>query len=96
MFRGFKLKHSKPRKVVFEHYAPQARKVQLAGSFNDWNPLKTPLQEEEKGKWKALLELPPGRYEYRYWVDNSWQNDQRSVECVPNPFGTWNCVITVH
>lgn len=95
MFRGFKSKASKPRKVIFEHYAPQAEKVQLAGNFNDWDPSKTPLRHEGRGKWKVVLELPSGRYEYRFWVDGAWQNDQRTGECVPNPFGTWNCVMEV-
>lgn len=95
MLPGFKSKDLKPRKVAFEHYAPQAEKVELSGSFNDWNPAKTPLNHEGDGRWRAVLELPPGRYEYRYRVDDVWQNDQRPVECIPNPYGTWNCVIEV-
>lgn len=82
-------------KVQFEFYAPQAQKVQVAGSFNAWNPSQTPLKKERDGKWKATLKLEPGRYEYRYWVDGDWQNDQRPVECAPNPFGSWNCILEV-
>ena len=84
----------KVSKITFEFYAPQAQKVQVAGTFNDWNPSKTPLKKE-RDKWKTTLGLPPGRYEYRYWVDGDWQNDQRPVECAPNPFGTWNCILEV-
>ena len=83
------------QKVAFEFYAPQAEKVQIAGTFNDWNPSKTPLKKERDGKWKGAVELAPGRYEYRYWVDGNWQNDQRPVECAPNPFGTWNCILEI-
>jgi 1,4-alpha-glucan branching enzyme len=79
------------KKVGFEFYAPQAQQVQVAGNFNGWTPSKTPLKQERDGKWKATLELTPGRYEYRFWVDGSWQNDQR----VPNPFGTWNCILEI-
>lgn len=82
-------------KVDFEYYAPQSKKVQLAGSFNGWKPAETPLKKERDGKWKLSLNLPPGRYEYRYFVDGDWQNDQRPVECVPNAFGSWNCVVEV-
>lgn len=96
MFSGFKSKAAKPRKVTFEHYAPGAEKVELSGSFNGWNHAQTPLVHDGKGRWKVVLELMPGRYEYRYRVDGGWQNDQRPVECIPNPFGTWNCVIEVH
>lgn len=83
------------KKVVFEYYAPQAQKVELGGTFNDWNPSRNPLKKEKNGKWKAELELPAGRFEYRYRVDEDWQNDQRPVECVPNAFGTWNCVLEI-
>ena len=95
MFPTFKSKTSAKKKVTFEHYAPGAQKVQLAGSFNGWNPAKTSLKHQGNGKWKVTLDFPPGRYEYRYCVDGDWQNDQRTVECVPNPFGTWNCVLKI-
>jgi 1,4-alpha-glucan branching enzyme len=83
------------KKVEFEYYAPQASKVKLAGTFNGWNAEDTPLKKDHTGTWKLSLNLPPGRYEYRYLVDGSWQNDQRPSECVPNAFGSWNCVVEV-
>ena len=83
------------KKINFEYYAPQAFNVKLAGNFNGWNADETPLKKDHTGTWKLSLTLPPGRYEYRYLVDGSWQNDQRPVECIPNAFGTWNCVVEV-
>lgn len=77
----------------FEYCAAEAKEVAVAGTFNDWKPV--PLKPNGKGKWALSLKLKPGRYEYRYFVDNTWQNDQRTVECVPNAFGTWNCVLEV-
>jgi 1,4-alpha-glucan branching enzyme len=85
----------KEKKVDFEYFAPQARTVSLAGTFNRWNTETCPLKKGRDGKWKVSLSLAPGRYEYRYFVDRVWENDQRTVECVPNAFGSWNCVITV-
>ena len=82
-------------KIELEFFAPEAKKVQIAGDFNNWNPEKAPLKKASDGKWRIALQLKPGRYEYRYFVDGNWQNDQRSVECVPNVFGTWNCVVKV-
>ena len=92
----FRKGNAKSKKVTFQFYAPQAQAVALSGDFNDWNPSKTPLKKERDGKWKTELDLAPGRYEYRYWVDGDWQNEQNPVECVPNPFGTWNCVLEIH
>ena len=83
------------KKVTFEYFAPQAKKVQLAGDFNGWNAQKTDLKKGKNGKWDATLNLSPGRYQYRFCVDDNWQNDQKPVECIPNPYGTWNCVIEV-
>ena len=90
-----KSKASAGKKIMFEYYAPQAKKVELAGTFNGWNASKNPLKKDKQGKWKGELALSSGRYEYRYWVDGNWQNDQRPVECVPNPYGTWNCVLQI-
>ena len=83
------------RRIEFEYFAPEAKEVQLAGSFNNWDQKATPLRKGPEGRWSVSIHLQPGRYEYRYLVDNLWQNDQRSVECVPNAFGSWNCVIEV-
>ena len=83
------------KKAAFEYYAPQARMVYLAGTFNDWDLQACPLNKDRMGKWKAELSLPIGRHEYRYLVDGVWENDQRPVECVPNAFGSWNSVVTV-
>ena len=88
-------KNKLERRVDFEYFAPQAQKVGLAGTFNEWDPSEAPLKRDREGRWKVSLSLPPGRYEYRFQVDDSWQNDQRPVECVPNPFGSWNCVLEI-
>lgn len=84
------------RTIYFELYAPEAGSVHLAGNFNGWDPAQNPLKKYDKGIWKTGVALPPGRYEYRYKVDDSWQNDPSAAEFAPNAFGTWNCVIEVH
>ena len=81
--------------VEFKFYAPQAKKVSVGGSFNGWNPGKTPLKKDANGNWKASVVLGLGRYEYRYLVDGDWQEDQEAGERVPNAFGSWNCVLQV-
>ena len=89
-------KKNKPEKeVTFEFYAPSAKEVSLAANFNNWDAAKNPLKKNGGGKWRLSLSLQPGRYEYRYLVDGNWENDQRPVACVPNAFGSWNCVVEV-
>ena len=85
----------KVRDVLFEFYAPQAKKIFVAGSFNDWSERAHPLKKAKDGKWSVAVALKPGRYEYRFLVDGIWESDQKPVESVPNAFGSWNCVVTV-
>lgn len=83
------------KEVLFEYFAPQAKQVCLAGTFNNWSLEICPLRKDKDGKWKVKVLLQPGRHEYRYVVDGVWENDQRPVECIPNTFGSWNSVVTV-
>jgi len=89
------LKKLRGKEVAFEYFAPLAQTVYVAGTFNDWNHQSCPLKKDKSGKWKTQLSLPSGRYEYRYLIDGIWENDQRPVECIPNAFGSWNCVVTI-
>ena len=89
------LGQKKTDNTTFEYFAPEAKEVQLAGSFNNWDSSETPLKKDKTGKWKVALSLAPGRYEYRYLVDGQWQNEQRPCTYVRNSFGSTNCVIEV-
>ncbi|MEO8427179.1 MAG: glycogen-binding domain-containing protein [Verrucomicrobiota bacterium] len=81
-----------PQPVHFEYINDVARKVCLAGSFNDWRPEGTELIPQGGGKWAKDLMLTPGSYEYRLVVDGQWLADPNARESVPNPFGGQNSV----
>ncbi|MHC1700707.1 MAG: isoamylase early set domain-containing protein [Humidesulfovibrio sp.] len=53
-----------------------ARKLYLAGEFNEWNPTVLAMRKA-KGRFTASLELPAGTpYQYRYVTDTgAWLND---------------------
>lgn len=83
-------------------YAPDAQRVFVAGTFNEWNPTAQAMTKSPDGEWVAELRLPPGRYEYKFHVDGVWccephlRNDGcAEVERVPNPFGSMNRVLLV-
>ena len=84
---------SKP--TEFKLYAPQANKVILSGSFNKWDTKKLSAKKDSKGSWIVKTDLKPGKYEYKFFVDGVWVNDPRCTSCVPNAFGTHNCVLEV-
>ncbi len=85
-----------PHEVEFTFYAPAAKKVFITGKFNAWNTNSTLMKKGKDGTWKIKLALLPGRHEYKFFVDGAWASDQACAELVPNPFGTNNCVLTVH
>ncbi len=87
------LTRSKP--TEFKFYAPQAKKVSLAGSFNNWNTKELGAKKDSKGNWTAKVNLKPGKYEYKFLVDGSWINDPHCNSCIVNSFGTHNCTVDV-
>jgi 1,4-alpha-glucan branching enzyme len=81
--------------VAFTISEPEAKRVTVAGTFNDWDVQASPLANGENGEWSTFLPLKPGHYEYRFIVDGVWKEDPAARSSVPNPFGTRNSVIDV-
>ena len=88
-------KRAAGKKVTFKCRAPEARSVRLAGSFTRWEAQAISMKRGRDGTWTAQATLAPGRYEYRFLVDGTWQNDPACGRCAPNPFGSANCTIEV-
>ncbi len=84
----------KSKSTEFKIHAPQARKVVLAGSFNNWDTNGFAAKKDTRGNWSVKVSLKPGRYEYKFFVDGSWLNDPRSSS-VFNSFGTQNSVVEI-
>ena len=53
---------------------PDARKVNLAGSFNAWNSGELFMLKDSTG-WFLPYVLAPGNYEYKFIVDGNWIPD---------------------
>lgn len=51
----------------FVLYQPEAREVEISGSFNDWAPVAM-HRAGDGGYWEAELRLPPGEYRFSYLV----------------------------
>lgn len=81
--------------VRFDIHYPNAKRVSVAGSFNDWNPTATPLAPAGRGNWLRGLWLPLGTHEYLFVVDDAWLFDPNAKDYVPNIFGGMNAVIVV-
>jgi 1,4-alpha-glucan branching enzyme len=83
------------KKVEFSLSAPGAKEVFLTGEFNHWDIRSIPMKRGKDGSWKVQASLPPGRYEYKFIVDNQWVEDLPGVELAANPFGTQNLILRV-
>jgi 1,4-alpha-glucan branching enzyme len=81
--------------VTFKLKAPQAKKVSLAGTFNNWDIKSHLAKKGLKGTWSTKVNLKPGRYEYKFVVDGSWINDPTCNASVGNAFGSQNSLVEV-
>jgi 1,4-alpha-glucan branching enzyme len=82
--------------VVFAARFTGAKKVLIAGDFNNWSPMSTPMSTNGKpGVWVTRLPLFPGRYRYRFVVDGKWMTDPHNTYVETNQFGELNNVIEV-
>lgn len=89
-------KTNNSKSAMFKLFAPKAKKVSVAGSFNNWCTKSLSARKDLKGNWTKKVNIKPGRYEYKFFVDGAWVNDPNcSCGCVANSFGTQNCIIEI-
>ncbi|MDZ4805095.1 MAG: isoamylase early set domain-containing protein [Candidatus Eisenbacteria bacterium] len=81
-----------PHQFMIE--APTAQRVCLVGDFNDWTVCEVPLvRNEAEGTWSIQMNLPPGRHEYMFVVDEGWVTDPAAELHTDDGFGNRNAVI---
>jgi chromosome partitioning protein len=83
--------------VCFVARAQGAQRVQLAGSFNNWNPEACTMvpDENDNGLWRLKLPLETGYHQYRLVVDGRWSADPANPQTAPNEFGEFNSVLEI-
>ncbi|MGL4981479.1 MAG: isoamylase early set domain-containing protein [Treponemataceae bacterium] len=95
------LKDQKTCNVTFEisaEAAHGAEKVFLAGDFNSWSSIETPMKKKVEGSFSIKIKLKVGHeYQFRYLLDGKrWENDWEADKYVPAPFSsTDNSVVIV-
>ena len=89
------------RKVSFHCEAPKAERVFVAGTFNAWDPGAASMERDRRSVGRHAR-ARTGTYEYKFVVDGQWccepgrdEECRGYPECVANPFGTMNFVVTV-
>ncbi|TCJ13139.1 hypothetical protein EPD60_13810 [Flaviaesturariibacter flavus] len=71
-----------------------AKKVSVAGSFNDWRRDELFLQKTASG-WTLPYVLAPGNYEYKFIVDGRWMADPGNPLNMDGPNGKGNSILVV-
>jgi len=93
--KGFGVYRVKERWVEFHLFAPEAKKVSVAGTFNRWSTTAHELRKDYHGHWKVKIRLEPGRYEYRFFVDGRWVVDPDVRNVLRNTFGMTSTLLEV-
>jgi hypothetical protein len=82
--------------VRFVLYAPGAKRVAVAGTFNQWDQTAAPLVPAGTGGvWSTTLALPVGQHQYAFVVDGRrWVADP-AAPAVDDGFGRRNSIVAV-
>jgi hypothetical protein len=66
-----------PEVAVTFRYLPlpgeEVISVSLRGTFNDWG--EWPMELQPDGSWAITVCLPPGEYEYKFFINGQWPQD---------------------
>jgi len=82
--------------VTFRIKYQGAKKITIAGSFNQWNTEKDALSDHDAdGIWSITILLPRGRYEYLFLIDGQKWLPDPSVSSMDDGFGGRNSVIYI-
>ncbi|RZL98232.1 MAG: hypothetical protein EOO88_60880, partial [Pedobacter sp.] len=71
---------------------PNAKKVILAGDFNDWSP-NAYVMEKEGNDWIFKVHLSTGKHLYKFVVDGNWIRDPGNTLWEQNEFSTGNSIV---
>jgi 1,4-alpha-glucan branching enzyme len=67
------------------------KRVFLAGNFNSWSTLKSPMQKTDGG-WIIDVKLEPGIYQYKYIIGGRWSTDPNNRQTADDGAGNVNSV----
>ncbi len=85
-----------PEGVAFTQPGEPATNIAIAGEFNGWSPSATPLSyDAAEGAHRALVRIPPGKYQYQVVIDGRWHADRHNVHKRINAYEEANSLLFV-
>ena len=84
-------------RLLFVFHDDAASSVSVAGDFNEWSHVATPLRRNTDGLWFTDVVVPrTGRFEYKFIVDEqSWIEDPSNGMKAPDNHGGFNSVLVI-
>jgi hypothetical protein len=84
------------RGLLFVQPLGRARSMSIAGEFNQWSADAHPMRRnDDAGVFERVIELPPGRHQYRLVIDGRWVADEHNPDRTHNSYGEANSIIDV-
>jgi len=82
-------------RIKFVWPGDEAGAIFLVGDFNQWNESSHKMRRTDARGFELEMEIPPGKYRFKYLVDGVWWNDPEAEEYAPNPWGSEDSVIRI-
>jgi 1,4-alpha-glucan branching enzyme len=79
----------------FELIRPGAQRAYLVGDFNGWSTTAIQMTTDTRGLFHTTIDLEPGTYHFRYFVDDMWLVDYAAFGLDRNTLGQWDSVVYV-
>jgi serine protease AprX len=84
-------------RLLFVFHDDEATSVSVAGDFNGWSHIATPLTRNSSSLWTTEITVPQtGRLEYKFIINGRrWLEDPNNGMKAPDSFGGLNSVIVI-
>ena len=84
-------------RLMFIFHDDSAHSVSVAGDFNGWSKVDTPLTRNPSGLWSTEIVVPQtGRFEYKFILNGQrWIEDPNNGMKAPDSYGGLNSVLVI-
>ena len=84
-------------RLMFVFHDDSAHSVSVAGDFNGWSHVATPLKRNDSGLWLTEIAVPgAGRFEYKFIINGRrWIEDPSNGMKAPNDYGGLNSILVI-
>ncbi len=84
-------------RILFRYLDDRAKRVCLAGEFNEWDRDAAAFSRQEDGMWQVEIARPAaGRYRYKLFIDGRhWRSDPGNNARDLDAFGTFDSILTI-